>query len=244
MQKKLIIFIIYYIRERKDYMRSILFLVILLLGCAEVVSDQVNESTEKSVRGSECSPGCIWSTYAVSSGVQRLTHFCDGEGCHCVEIGNVYGSCHETQTATQETEQQTSWVEQEEQQQSLQNDYNSYKGNRLADEAYYEASRRGTVGWCYNAVADAVERITGRFLWGSHAYQAADQFAASNHFYEVWGRDLRTLPAGAIVVWGQGSSRSGHISVALGNGQEASDHIASQMTYHYGGAPSRVFLPR
>ena len=226
-------------------MRNILFAVVLMLGCAETVSDQTENNVEKSVRGSECALGCIWSTYAVSSGVQKLTHYCDGDGCHCVEVGNIYASCSDNTTSVDSSQTQTSSWEQPQQQETVsQSGYNAIKGNKIADEAYWEARSRGTYGWCYNAVADAVERITGAFLWGSHAYQAADQFAASPHFYEVWGKDLRTLPAGAVVVWGKGRSRSGHISVALGNGQEASDHIASQMTYHYGGAPARVFLPK
>ena len=225
----------------------IYFLLPLLLsfGCANPTDSLRNESlddTQKSLLGSECSQGCIWSSFAVSSGVQRLTHYCDGLPCHCVVQGNIYLSCHESSQQQQEPQET---IEQEPQTQVVHNnDYNIDKGNRIADEAYYEARNRNTVGWCYNAVADAVERITGPFLWGSHAYQAAPQFASSSHFYESFDSNLRALPAGAIVVWGKGTSQSGHISVALGNGQEASDHITSQMTYHYGGAPARIFLPR
>ena len=73
---------------------------------------------------------------------------------------------------------------------------------------------------------------------------AADQLAAHHRFTEISVGDLRTLPAGAVVVWARGSSEHGHISIALGNGQEASDHVTSQMTYHYGGGSSRVFVPR
>lgn len=226
-------------------MKRILLCFMILFGCADSIETHRggNGSSEKSLLGSTCAPGCIWSKWAVSSGIQKLTHYCDGQGCHCVEDGNIYNSCSidNTQNNDQTLHSQSTW---EQPQSQVNNNYNSVKGNRIADEAYYEASRRRTSGWCYNAVADAVERVTGRFLWGSHAYQAADQFASSSHFYEVWNQDLRTLPAGAIVVWGKGSSESGHISVSLGNGQEASDHIAQQMTYHYGGAPSRVFYPK
>ena len=231
-------------------MKYFLLSLLLTFGCASPSDNLKDESlsdTEKSLLGSECSQGCIWSSFAVSSGVQRLTHYCDGLPCHCVVQGDIYSSCHEsTQPQVQPQPQQLpEIVEQEPQPQVVHNNsYNAIKGNRIADEAYYEARSRNTVGWCYNAVADAVERITGPFLWGSHAYQAASQFASSAHFYESFNSNLRALPAGAIVVWGQGSSRSGHISVSLGNGQEASDHITSQMTYHYGGAPARVFLPR
>lgn len=220
-------------------MRNVVYVFLLLIfGCSESIDHykSQNVSIEKSLLGSTCAPGCIWSKWAVSSGVQQLTHYCDGEGCACVEDGNIYGQCtlDNISPVQEENRQQTEWS----------NQYNSVKGNRIADEAYYEASRRGTYGWCYNAVADAVERVTGAFLWGSHAYQAADQFASSPHFYEVYSYNIRRLPAGAVVVWGQGSSRSGHISVALGNGQEASDHITNQMTYHYGGAPARIFYPK
>jgi hypothetical protein len=224
-------------------MKKILFLLFFVFtsSCADVDTYHGDNGVQKSLIGSECSQGCIWSTWAVSSGVQKLTHYCDGEGCHCVEVGNIYNSCSIVDNNTGENNEEQLTTE------SIDHSsiyYNSLKGDMIADEAYWEASRRGTVGWCYNAVADAVERVTGRFLWGEHAYQAADQFALSPHFFEVWNRDLKSLPAGAVVVWGKGTSRSGHISVALGNGQEASDHIASQMTYHYGGAPARIFLPK
>ena len=212
--------------------------VLFLLGCADVSDTHRggNGAVQKSLLGNYCAPGCIWSSYAVSSGVQSLTHYCDGQGCACVVSGDIYSSCSldNTSEVKEENVQQSVWSD----------EYNSVKGNRLADEAYWEASRRGTVGWCYNAVADAVERITGPFLWGSHAYQAADQFKSSPHFYEVFSYNIRNLPAGAIVVWGKGNSRSGHISVSLGDGREASDHITTQMTYHYGGAPERVFYPK
>ena len=73
---------------------------------------------------------------------------------------------------------------------------------------------------------------------------AADQLAArKDRFREVPANDLAKLPAGAVVVWGKGSSRSGHISIALGDGREASDHMGAQMRSHYGGAPARVFVP-
>jgi hypothetical protein len=103
----------------------------------------------------------------------------------------------------------------------------------------------GTVGRCYEFVANAVDAVIGRFLSGGHAYMAASQLAARpSMFTEVPASGLSSLPAGAIVVWGKGTSKSGHISIALGDGREVSDHVASQMTRHYGGAGARVFLPK
>ena len=103
----------------------------------------------------------------------------------------------------------------------------------------------GTVGRCYEFVANAVDAVIGRFLSGGHAYMAASQFAARpSSFTEISASGLSSLPAGAIVVWGKGTSKSGHISIALGDGREVSDHVAPQMTRHYGGAGARVFLPK
>ncbi len=225
-------------------MKKIFFIVLIFaLGCSDSDYSEENFTKEKSsysLLGHQCADDCIWSSWAVSSGAQRLTHYCDGIGCHCVKEGNIYSSC-----SPEETDQNSSDYKETDQTFSdVSSNYDAYKGQRIADASYREATRRGTVGWCYNAVADAVESVTGPFLWGSHAYQAADQLSSSIHFFEVWGRVLDDLPKGAVVVWGKGNSRSGHISVSLGNGQEASDHITSQMTYHYGGSPSRVFLPR
>lgn len=210
------------------------FITLILNNCSDEVLFSKN-ADKKSVLGSVCQEGCIWSRYAVTSGVQKLTHYCDGVGCHCVEIGNIYNSCRDSSEDLLESNVQNT---------TISFDYNAYKGQQIADEAYYEASTRRTYGWCYNAVADAVERITGPFLWGQHAYQAADQFANNNNFYEIYNYDLNNLPLGAIVVWGKGNSRSGHISISIGNNKEASDHIANQMTYHYGGAKARVFYPK
>src|SRR5690606_8200540 len=50
-------------------------------------------------------------------------------------------------------------------------------GKKLASHAKTVANNRNTVGWCYNAVADAVDNMFGSFLWGGSAYMAASQFA-------------------------------------------------------------------
>ncbi|MBI2377678.1 MAG: hypothetical protein HYV07_26995 [Deltaproteobacteria bacterium] len=119
-------------------------------------------------------------------------------------------------------------------------------GRSLAREAEREAQRRGTSGRCYNAVADAVDRTAGRFLTGGSAYMAADQLARNPRFREVkvTASQLEDLPAGAIVVWGKtAASPDGHISVALGDGREASDHVSPQLTSLRGATNFRVFLP-
>jgi hypothetical protein len=47
---------------------------------------------------------------------------------------------------------------------------------------------------------------------------------------QVKAADLDKLPPGAIVVWEQGSSPSGHISIADGKKHEISCHIQDQMS--------------
>ena len=120
-------------------------------------------------------------------------------------------------------------------------------GRALAAEASRIATMRNTTGRCYAGVADAVDAKVGRFLWGMSAYMAADQLAARPEFKEVnvSTEELSKLPAGAIVVWGKTNvSPDGHISIALGDGREASDHIDTQRTHLRGFTNFRVFIPK
>jgi hypothetical protein len=194
-----------------------------------------------------CAPGCIWSAYAVSIGAQSSEATCNGAECVCVRNDDVWILCSDQETSSPSQSQDSSPSsdstpsQPQDSSSSTPSQYDAYMGEQLANAAQSEANRRGTVGNCYNAVADAIERFTGPFLYGISAYMAADQLAGHGRFTEVYVNDLTQLPAGAIVVWGKGTSDHGHISVALGNGYEASDHTASQMTYHYGGASARVF---
>jgi hypothetical protein len=116
-------------------------------------------------------------------------------------------------------------------------------GQNLAQYAINNTS--GGTGYCYQYVASSIHAHVPAFLSGLHAYMAADQLASSPYFKEVGlaSEQLALLPAGAVVVWSQGSSESGHISIADGQGHEISDHIAPQMQAHYGGGAYRVFLP-
>jgi hypothetical protein len=116
-------------------------------------------------------------------------------------------------------------------------------GQQIAATASSQAP--GGTGYCYQYVAQALHVHFPIFLSGLHAYLAADQLAANPAFEEVSvaASDLPNLPAGAVVVWDKGSSESGHISIANGQGYEISDHLALQMTSHYGGGGYRVFVP-
>ena len=46
------------------------------------------------------------------------------------------------------------------------------------------AKKYDSIGWCYKAVADAVDQTIDTFLYGSSAYEAANQFAVRKDFKE------------------------------------------------------------
>ena len=119
-------------------------------------------------------------------------------------------------------------------------------GNRLAADAQQIASSgvAGRGGNCKRGVRMALNR-QGVNLDGLSAYQGADQLARNPRFREVQvdRNGLKSLPPGAIVVWNRKAGHPhGHISIALGNGREASDVIRNQITGY--GSAYRVFLPK
>ncbi len=124
--------------------------------------------------------------------------------------------------------------------------HSSLTGVKIASSAKTVASRMSTTGACYTGVARAIEKALGISLYGKSAYMAAAQLANNSKFKQVKvdSDDLSKLPPGAVVVWGKTSkSPHGHISVALGDGREASDHIQKQMKSLRGYSNYKVFLP-
>ena len=116
-------------------------------------------------------------------------------------------------------------------------------GTALAKDA--EKNANGPGGWCFRWVRQALERAGVKGVGGASAYMAADQLAKNPKFREisVQPKDLKKLPAGAVVVWNRGNGHEhGHISIALGDGREASDKIRTQTTNY--GTSVRVFLPK
>lgn len=117
-------------------------------------------------------------------------------------------------------------------------------GRQVAAAGERMASSMNSRGWCAKGVRQALESIGINGIGAASAYMIADQLARHDKFKEVTvTRDqLKSLPAGAIVVWDKtGNNPHGHISIALGDGREASDHVQSQATTY--GDRFRVFLP-
>ncbi len=140
-------------------------------------------------------------------------------------------------------------------------------GNKLAKAAEATAANMGgarSLGRCYNGVWRSLTSLGHNgFVTGGSAYMAADQLAAKpNFFTEVTNNiglkfpkrpdksdadyeALKRLPKGAIVVWGRNQRKPhGHISIALGNGMESSDHKFQQYTFKNVWDEPRVFMPK
>ncbi|MHC9539215.1 MAG: hypothetical protein AB9903_06815 [Vulcanimicrobiota bacterium] len=120
-------------------------------------------------------------------------------------------------------------------------------GKQLAQTAYQHATDgTGDGGHCFRNVAQDLAKF-GINTSGASAYMAADQLASNPKVQEIKGvtaEQLKTLPAGAIVVWAANASNPhGHISVAMGDGKEASDIMRNQIT-NLNGSSFRVFMPK
>ena len=114
----------------------------------------------------------------------------------------------------------------------------------LANVARNVAASMNTRGWCARGVMNALEKAGLKVPRVPSAWMAASKLAADPRFREVKLSDaeIKKLPAGAIVVSGAFNSPGnphGHIAVTLGNGKEASDHIANIRT----NGTQRVFIP-
>lgn len=116
---------------------------------------------------------------------------------------------------------------------------------KLANIAAQNAAAKNTRGWCLREVQNSMAAAGHKVNRVGHAFQSAQDFAKDPGFKEVKPpADLRKLPAGAVVVWDRSPAHvSGHISVALGDGREASDHIRPQFSQAEFGTRCRVFYP-
>lgn len=126
-------------------------------------------------------------------------------------------------------------------------------GNQLATAS--EQTVKGNTnpgGWCLKKVTDAMELAGHKNMARlASAYMYGPYLASRDDFMEVKGyspAQLKSLPRGAVVVWGKGTTKHGHISIADGHGRELSDYVGAQRIktsrsdgLHYG--LPRVFMP-
>lgn len=113
-------------------------------------------------------------------------------------------------------------------------------GRQIANIAARTTDQKG---YCFRAVAKTLSKF-GVNLSGRSAYMAADQLARNPKFREVRvpRNQLKSLPAGAVVVWNKGAGLPhGHIGIALGDGREASWKTRPQLMLN---TSYRVFMPK
>lgn len=117
------------------------------------------------------------------------------------------------------------------------------KSRELAAAALRESTDGDSQGgWCSRDVGEAL-RAVGLGVARGDAWTKAAVLAKDPRFRElkVGPNEIDRLPPGAIIVWDKGPGLPyGHISVALGDGREASDLLRKQMHLK---TSYRVFLP-
>lgn len=130
---------------------------------------------------------------------------------------------------------------------AIDSDYNSSKGRKLAKAAKKVADDMPGTGYCARGVKRALVAagLMDKYKSG-HAYQVDEMLEKNDNFKEVKmeQEDLDELPAGSVVVWNKSSKKQwGHVSIALGNGKEASDYISDQKVDGSKYGKLRVFIP-
>lgn len=117
-------------------------------------------------------------------------------------------------------------------------------GKKLAAQAEKTARSINTPGLCLKGVNDTMQAMGLPVQREASAYMALDNFRNNPRFREVTvsKNQLKSLPAGAVVIWDKGSGLPhGHISVALGDGREASSTVRNQLSLS---TNFHVFLPK
>ncbi|MBN9414169.1 MAG: CHAP domain-containing protein [Candidatus Eremiobacteraeota bacterium] len=117
-------------------------------------------------------------------------------------------------------------------------------GKKLATQAEKTANQINTPGLCLKGVNDAMQAMGLPVHREAAAWMAVDDFQKNPRFREVKvsKSQLKSLPAGAVVIWDKGSGLPyGHISVALGDGREASSKVRNQLLLN---TNFHVFLPK
>ena len=103
-----------YVPRRSKVCEGLFFGCCVLIrchGCADIESDLENDGltqTDEAERGgykngsglpaggilgADCTDGCLWSSWAVSIGVQRASQTCGGAPCACVQEGAASLTC-------------------------------------------------------------------------------------------------------------------------------------------------------
>ena len=126
----------------------------------------------------------------------------------------------------------------------LKNVQGSDFGKQFAAKAEQTANKINTSGLCLKGVNDTMQAMGLPVHREPAAWMAVDDFQKNPKFREVKvpKDQLKSLPAGAVVIWNKGSGLPyGHISVSLGDGREASSKVRNQLLLN---TDFHVFLPK
>ena len=119
--------------------------------------------------------------------------------------------------------------------------YDASAGARLAGVA--RDNSVGFTGYCARYVKTAISDAgLGNYEYG-HAYQMDDILRRNNNFREIpASTDVRSLPAGCVLVFNQGSrgysSSYGHTEITDGKGHGISDGVTHNLRQ-----PDAIFMP-
>lgn len=115
---------------------------------------------------------------------------------------------------------------------------------RLAAAGQKSARENNTSGKCLKGVNDAMESV-GLGRASTNSACDADDILASrpDKFKEIKvSKDqLKSLPPGCIIIWGDQDNKHGHATITQANGRETSDHEQSLIIKKT--ATFRVFIP-
>lgn len=131
---------------------------------------------------------------------------------------------------------------------ALKDVYNPKISNQLAQIAYDNATKADKHGKCAKYANNSIEDcgiVSKNETRTLHAYDVAKLLAKNENFSEVKDisrDDLDHLPAGCVIIWDKSAGHDdGHMTITLGDGREASDHIIDHI--YKPDAAFRVFVP-
>ena len=163
-------------------------------------------------------------------------------------------------TSTTEARTETSSSKTTTRKTGLLREYNSEKGNRLADIAMHNAgyvidasTTKITsqtkdpdefTSYCARYVKAAIRDAGLGEYYSGHAYQMAGHLRNNDNFKEISSSTpLKDVPAGAILVYDRGvagySSQYGHVEIKTDDGRAVSDGITDNLYKR----PSHIFIP-
>ena len=184
------------------YMFIVLF---ILVGCAETdfnksEPDYRDKSYQnKTHAGATCKSGCIWSTYAVSNGIQSSSKKCEEGPCACVQLGNANNLCViESDSTVSSSISQVS------------------NSSGIQTLPYYNQYYNENKGWatCQNT---SVAMVLSYYENSIHP----------DTIYKDWGKDYAQSPSGLNAVYSSYATRSNIITYTNASPEELKAALSS-----------------